>query len=179
MDASPLATAARVILVEGASDAAALETLAARLGRPLSDRGTRVVPMGGATNVRRYADRLGPGGLGLALTGLCDAAERRFFEAVLPVQDVHVCHADLEEELVRAAGPDQAVEVVRAQGDVRAWHRFQRQPAQRDRTPEQQLRRFFSAMSGRKERYAAALVLALPADRIPTPLAAVLAPEGE
>ena len=48
-------------------------------------------------------------------------------------------------------------------------------PAQRDWTREAVLRRFLTSQSGRKARYAALLVEALEPDRVPEPLAAVLA----
>lgn len=61
------------VLLEGLSDAAAVDALAARRGRDLAGEGVCVLPMGGATNVGRFARLLGPAGLGLRLTGLCDA----------------------------------------------------------------------------------------------------------
>ena len=64
-----------VVLVEGVSDQVALETIAERRGRDLAAEGIDVVPMGGARNIGRYLERYGPGGLGLELTGLCDAGE--------------------------------------------------------------------------------------------------------
>lgn len=39
--------------------------------------------MGGAMNVSRYARLLGPPGLGLRLTGLCDEWEKGFCERAL------------------------------------------------------------------------------------------------
>lgn len=164
----------RVILVEGISDVVALETLAVRTGRPLSDGGVAVLPMGGATNVRRYAELLGSNGLGLPLTGLCDAGEEQFYRSVLPAENVLVCRADLEEELIRSLGTGGTIEVITAQGDLRAWRLFQRQPAQRERSLTAQLRRFMGTMSGRKQRYAAAMCAVLAEDRVPTPLAAAL-----
>ena len=169
----------RVILVEGVSDVVALETLAARTGRSLSDSGVAVIGMGGATNVRRYAERLGPNGLGLPLTGLCDAGEERFYRSVLPAEDVLVCRADLEEELIRSLGAGGTIEVITAQGDLRAWRLFQRQPAQRERSRTAQLRRFMGTTSGRKRRYAAAMCAVLAEYRVPTPLAAVLSSADE
>ncbi|WP_147917913.1 ATP-dependent endonuclease [Ruania zhangjianzhongii] len=169
----------RAVLVEGISDVAALETLAARTGPPLQGRGVALIPMGGATNVRRYAELLGPSGLGLSLTGLCDAGEERFFRSVLPAEDVLVCRADLEEELIRALGGSGTIEVIAAEGDLSAWRLFQRQPAQRERGLTAQLRRFMGTLSGRKERYAAAMCAAMAEDRVPTPLAAVLASTDE
>lgn len=168
----------RLVLVEGISDVAAVETLAGRFGRPLQDRGVVLVPMGGATNVRRYVQLLGSSGLGVALTGLCDAGEERFFRSVLPAEDVLVCRADLEEELIRSLGTGGTIEVIEAQGDLGAWRLFQRQPAQRGRGVTAQLRRFMGTLSGRKERYAAAMCTAMADDRVPPPLAGVLAIGG-
>jgi hypothetical protein len=53
--------------------------------------------------------------------------------------------------------------------------RFQNQPAQQGRTPEQQLHRFMGTRSGRKARYARLLVEALGPARVPRPLVSVLA----
>ena len=43
-----------VVLVEGASDRAALEVLAERRGRDLSAERVAIVAMGGATNIAHY-----------------------------------------------------------------------------------------------------------------------------
>ena len=169
----------RVILVEGPSDVAAIQALSARFGRVLQDRRVGLVPMGGATNVRRYVALLGEYGPGVALTGLCDAGEERFFRAVLPAEDVLVCHADLEEELIRALGADGTIAVIEAQGEWSAWQLFRRQPAQRERAVTAQLRRFMGTHSGRKVRYATAMCSAVTADRVPTPLAALLTSAGD
>lgn len=48
------------VLLEGLSDLAAVEALAARQGRDLAAEGVGVVQMGGAMNVGRYAVALGP-----------------------------------------------------------------------------------------------------------------------
>ena len=58
------------------------------------------------------------------------------------------------------------------------WHlstTLQKQPAQRDRPHDAQLRRFFGSGSGRKIRYARLLVEALDLDNVPRPLDGVLA----
>lgn len=65
-----------VVLVEGTSDQLALEALAERRGRDRAAEGVAVVPMGGATNIRRFLDRFGPHGLDVRLAGLCDPARR-------------------------------------------------------------------------------------------------------
>ena len=51
-----------VVLVEGVSDQAAVQTLAERSGRDLRAEGVFVVPMGGATNVGHFVDLFGPAG---------------------------------------------------------------------------------------------------------------------
>jgi hypothetical protein len=52
---------------------------------------------------------------------------------------------------------------------------LQRQPAQRGRPLEQQLMLFFAGRSGNKVRYARVLAAAVPRDRVPHPLAQLLA----
>ena len=44
------------MLVEGISDQVALEALAERGGRELAAEGSTVVPMGGASNIRRFLE---------------------------------------------------------------------------------------------------------------------------
>ncbi|MGG8409906.1 TOPRIM nucleotidyl transferase/hydrolase domain-containing protein [Streptomyces sp. 12297] len=163
------------VLLEGLSDLAAVEALAARRGRDLAAEGVCVVSMGGAMNVARYAGLLGPPGLGLRLVGLCDAREQPFFDRGLARagashRDVFVCGADLEDEFIRALGTDRVEEVVSAEGDLRAWQTFLRQPAQHGRPRQQQLRRFLGTKKGRKIRYGHLLVEALDDARVPAPL---------
>jgi hypothetical protein len=167
------------VLLEGLSDLAAVEALAARRGRDLAAEGVCVVPMGGAMNAGRYAALLGPPGLGLRLTGLCDEGERGFYErgltrAQAPIRDIYVCTADLEEELIRALGTEKVEEILRAEGDFRAWQTFQRQPAQHGRPRHRQVRRFLGTKKGRKIRYGRLLVEALAPDRTPPPLDGLL-----
>jgi hypothetical protein len=178
-----------VVLVEGVSDQAALEALARRTGRDLPAEGVAVVPIGGATTIGRFLRVFGPGGAGLRVAGLCDAPEesaygRRLERAGLgPArtrEDMErlgffVCVVDLEDELIRALGPDGVLGVVDAEGDLASFERFRRQPAQRTRAVDAQLRRFMGTRSGRKAHYARALVDALDLGRVPRPLAGVLA----
>ncbi|GAA1993830.1 hypothetical protein GCM10009738_88560 [Kitasatospora viridis] len=169
-----------VVLLEGPSDVAAVEALTARRGRDLAAEGVCVLPMGGAMSVGRFAPFLGPAGLGLRLLGLCDVQEHEFYargwaRAGADPREVFVCRADLEDELIRALGPDRLRELVRAQGELRSLETFLRQPAQRDRTPQQQLRRFLGTRSGRKVHYGRALVEALGPDQVPAPLGELLA----
>ncbi|TDC76280.1 TOPRIM nucleotidyl transferase/hydrolase domain-containing protein [Streptomyces hainanensis] len=168
-----------VVLLEGPSDVAALDALAERRGRDLAAEGVCVLPMGGAMSVGRFAGLLGPAGLGLRLTGLCDEAERGYYargweRAGAAPRGFFVCAADLEDELIRALGQDRVTELVRAEGDLRALETFLRQPAQRDRTAQRQLRRFLGTKKGRKIRYGRVLVEALDPDGVPAPLDGLL-----
>jgi hypothetical protein len=72
-----------VVLVEGRSDRAAVEALAARRGRDLRAERIFTVPMGGATNLGHFLDLLGPRGRAVRLAGLCDAAEAPGFRRSL------------------------------------------------------------------------------------------------
>ncbi|MET9886120.1 TOPRIM nucleotidyl transferase/hydrolase domain-containing protein [Streptomyces sp. NPDC006430] len=168
------------VLLEGPSDLAAVEALAARRGRDLAAEAVCVVPMGGAMSVGRYSGLLGPAGLGLRLTGLCDEREQRFYDRSLkraraPHSGFFVCVADLEDELIRALGTDRVEEIIRTGGDLRAWQTFLRQPAHHDRPRQQQLRRFLGTKKGRKIRYGRLLVEALDPGQVPAPLDDLLA----
>ncbi|MEV4556348.1 TOPRIM nucleotidyl transferase/hydrolase domain-containing protein [Kitasatospora sp. NPDC049285] len=163
------------VLLEGPSDRAAVETLAARHGRDLAAEGVCIVPMGGAMTVGRFAALLGPPGLGLRLVGLCDENEQGFYQRGLeragaPGDGFFVCAADLEDELVRALGVPRVEDIVRAEGDLAAWQTFGRQPAQQDRPPERRMRRFLGTKAGRKIRYGSLLTEALEPDQVPAPL---------
>jgi hypothetical protein len=168
------------VLLEGPSDAAAVDALTAREGRDLAAEGVCVLPMGGAMSVGRFAGLLGPSGLDLRLMGLCDERERRYYVRALEranaaPQDLFVCAADLEDELIRALGVPRVTELVEAEGDLRALRTFLQQPAQRDRTAEQRLRRFLGTKKGRKIHYGRVLVEALDPAAVPAPLAGLLA----
>ncbi|MFF7261964.1 TOPRIM nucleotidyl transferase/hydrolase domain-containing protein [Streptomyces sp. NPDC008159] len=164
-----------VVLLEGPSDVAAVDALAARRGRDLAAEGVCVLPMGGAMSVGRFAGLLGPSGLGLRLTGLCDERERGYYargweRAGAAPEGYFVCAADLEDELIRALGTTRVQELVRAEGDLRPLQTFLRQPAQQGRPAQLQLRRFFGTKKGRKIQYGRVLVEALAPDRVPAPL---------
>ncbi|MGI5350408.1 TOPRIM nucleotidyl transferase/hydrolase domain-containing protein [Streptomyces sp. CA-250714] len=168
------------VLLEGPSDVAAVNALAASRGRDLAAEGVCVLPIGGAMSVGRFTHLLGPPGLGLRLTGLCDEAERRYYargweRASAAQQEFFVCAADLEDELIRALGVTRVEELVRAEGDLRSLQIFLRQPAQQGRSSQQQLRRFLGTKKGRKIRYGRVLVEALDPDRVPAPLDGLLA----
>jgi hypothetical protein len=164
-----------VVLVEGASDRLALETLARRRGRDLEADGVAVVPMGGYGNLPRllghYRD--------VRLAGLYDVGEELHFLRVLGCDDrgaleragFYACTRDLEDELTRAVGPDEMERVLVEQGELRAFRTYQKQPAHRARPLEEQLHGF---LWNRKQRYAVLLVEALDLDRVPRPLDRVL-----
>jgi hypothetical protein len=178
-----------VILVEGVSDQAAIESLAVRRGRDLGREGVFVVPMGGATNIGHFLDLFGPRGLGVRLAGLCDEGEEADFRrglaraglgpgltrADLERRGFYVCVADLEDEMIRALGPAAVERLIEGQGELASFGIFGRQPAQRGRTPQQQMRRFMGTRSGRKIRYGRVLAGALDLTRVPRPLDRVLA----
>jgi hypothetical protein len=184
-----LRAARAIVLVEGLSDQIALETLAARRGRNLESEAVFVVPIGGAQAVGRFLNRFGPKGLDVRLAGLCDAGEEDVFRRSLeragfgsPITRAdmrelgfHVCVEDLEDELIRALGPASVVAVLRSQGDLGAFHTFQKQPPWRGRRIEAQLRRFMGSADRRKLRYARLLVEALDLAQVPRPLDGVLA----
>ena len=183
------ARARAVILVEGWSDQAALESLALRRGWDLTAEGIGVVPIGGITNIGKFAQALGPQGLGIRLAGLCDAAEEPYVTrnlhrmglgSALTREDTEalgffVCEADLEDELIRALGTAAVERVLESEGELASFRRFQDQPAQRGRSTHAHLRRFMGTRARRKIRYGSLLIDALPLERVPRALDLVLA----
>ena len=174
-----------VVLVEGISDQRAVEALAERRRRNLEAEAVSVLPIGGAQAVGRYVEELGPLGLNVRLAGLCDAGEEADFRrgleqgglgsnltrADMEELGFYVCVADLEDELVRSVGAAGVEQVIAAEGELGAFRTFQKQPAKRELSYEEQLWRF---MWNRKARYAALLVNALDLTRVPRPLDGVL-----
>jgi hypothetical protein len=181
-------SARALVLVEGASDRAALLALAARQGRDLQEEMVELVNLRGATNVGRFLEDLNSAGRRPRLAGMYDAPEERFFRRGLeqgghgPVPDrtrleelgFFACETDLEDELIRALGAPAVEAVIEEQGELVSWRILQRQPAQRARPVEDQLHRFLGTRSGRKRIYARLLVESLDVDRVPAPLEAVL-----
>jgi hypothetical protein len=175
-----------VVLVEGPSDGAAVRVLAERLGHDLDAEGVSIVAMGGYGNLGRFLERYGPAGLDVRLAGLYDAPEERHFSrglaragfgssltrADLEGLGFYACEANLEDELTRALGPAATKELLEMQGELRAFHTYQKQPAHRQEAIEAQLRGF---LWNRKLEYGALIVNTLDLDRIPRPLRRVLA----
>jgi len=184
------ARANTVVLVEGWSDQAAVETLAQRVKLDLAASGIVVLPIGGATNARQFAACFGAPGLGLRLAGLYDWAEEKHFlraiaagaAAVIGLVDLdagrhgfYACSEDLEDELIRALGPQRVEQVIEAEGELGAFRRFQAQPAQRERPVHAQLRRFMGTKARRKIRYGGLLAAAVELHSMPPPLSQLLA----
>jgi hypothetical protein len=179
----------RVVVVEGDSDRGALEALAARLGRRLHAEGVAVLPLGGATNLGHLLDGLARTHADVGVAGLCDADQEsafcRHLEAAGLGEDLDrdgmeqlgffVCTTDLEDELIRALGVGRVQELIAAEGEAASFDTFRKQPAQRGRAVDAQLRRFLGTRSGRKLRYGRAMVEALDMECVPRPLAALLA----
>lgn len=162
-----------VVLVEGPSDARAVQVLARRRGRDLTAEGVRVESMGGITNLgRRLLDLDHSGERVLVLHDAGEAGYvRRAVERAGVVVGLHVCEADLEDELIRALGAPAVLDVVDAAGDRDSWQILTHQPFHRGRPAEAVLRRFMGTTGGRKIRYAGLLVeAAVDLDRVPPPL---------
>ena len=180
---------AAVVLVEGISDVQAVEALAARRDRDLAGEGICVLSIGGAMAAGRFLRLFGAPWFAANVRGLCDEAEENYFRrgleragfgadltrSAMESLGFYVCVADLEDELVRALGPAAVERVLAAEEDLARFRLFQNQPAQRGRAIEQQLRRFMGTTSGRKARYARALVRALEPNCVPRPLDRLLA----
>jgi hypothetical protein len=189
IDEIVLATGTKaVVLVEGTSDRAALAALAERRGRDLEAEGVTIMPIGGATNIGHFLDRLTAAGTDIVLAGLCDRAEEGAFRRGLEraglgsgltrpdmeAMGFYVCVVDLEDELIRALGAPIVEQVIEGHGEMGSFRIMQRQPAQRERPIEDQLRRFMGTRSGRKTNYARLLVEALDLGSVPRPLDGVL-----
>jgi hypothetical protein len=162
-----------VILVEGSSDALAVEALARRRGRDLAAEGVAVVPVGGAHALERALREWS----GLLVAGLYDRGEERAVVRGLERSGVDAagffaCDPDLEGELVRALGAERMLALVEARGQGAAFGTYRKQPEKRGRTLEEQLHGW---LHNWKVRYAAPLVEALDLDRVPPPLDGVLA----
>ena len=183
------ANASAVILVEGWSDQAAIDTLAQRLGCNLRAEGILTLPMGGVTNLGAFIQVLGGPGLDLRLGGLCDAAESAYVRHCveragmgsdltrtgMEALGFFVCDADLEDELIRALGTTAVEAVITAQGELDSFRRFQEQPAQRGRSLDAQLHRFMGTRARRKVRYGSLLTEAIDLARVPRALELVIA----
>jgi hypothetical protein len=172
-----------VVLVEGASDAAAVRVLCRARGIVESADTFAVVDMGGVTNIGRHLRALGLRDPSRRVLGVCDAPEERFFIRALQREGVEVetradlealgfvvCDRDLEDELIRALGPSRVEDALAELGDLDRFRTFQGQPEWRERPPAEQLHRFAGTRSGRKLVLAQRLASDLSPDETPSPL---------
>ena len=179
---------ATVVLLEGPSDVAAVRAVAAAYGLTPRAHRYQLVDMGGVTNIRRHLLAVRTGSAPVRVLGMCDAGEAPFLlralqvdadgpqhEADLAEQGFYVCDADLEDELIRAAGPERVLAVLRRLGLQGRLATFQRQPAWRERALHEQLHRFAGTTSGRKTLLARALAETLAPAEVPPPLRRLVA----
>ena len=173
-----------LVLVEGPSDRAALETLARRRGHDLGRERVEIVSIGGAQAIGRVLSGLTPE---VRVAGLCDVGEVGAFgraleragmgpagtRSELELLGFFVCEPDLEGELIRSLGASGVEAVLARSGKLSSFRTFQKQPQWHGRPVEDQLRRFFGSSAG-KIRHAPLLVEAVELERVPRPLAALL-----
>lgn len=166
-----------VLLVEGASDRVALEVVATRRGLDLAGCGVEILVIGGAHAVGRVLGELRAQEHPPSIGVLCDRGEAAVARRALGGDDpdgLFVCVADLEDELIRGNGVEVVEAVIEREGDGGPFRTFIRQPAQRGRPRDAQLRRFLGTRAGRKERYARLLAESVALDAIPGALDAAL-----
>jgi hypothetical protein len=175
------------VLLEGASDVAAVRVVARRRGIDLAGSGVHLADMHGATNIRRHLAAATEAAVSPRVVGMCDAPEAPFFVRALqrvgcevegptdlPRWGFQVCHRDLEDELMRALGESRTRAVVEALGLTQRLAMLTQQPAWQSGTFHEQVHRFAGAASGRKELMGAALAEALDVGALPIPLAGLL-----
>lgn len=177
-----------IVLVEGVTDELALTLAARRLGRDLKVEGVSVVPIHGAHAISRYLRQLAAEEPGAKLAGLYDTGEEKVVRAALeraghgPNLDrsqlegvgFFACVADLEDELIRAAGQTDISRLIEREGDAQSWRAFRNQHAWNGRPMDQQFRRFIRSVSERNSRYIRAIVETIDPPRLPRPLRLLL-----
>lgn len=176
-----------VILVEGPSDVASLRALVAARGLDQTRHAFELLSMGGVTNARHHLARLAQETPESTVAGLYDAAEERFVARALQDQGLaiesredlerhgfFVCDRDLEEEIIRALGPEAVEDVLSELRLIDRFRTFQRQPEWRGRPVSEQLRRFAGVASGRKTLLAGELTGRLTPANTPRPLAGLV-----
>lgn len=177
-----------LVLVEGVTDVLALTLAARRLGRDLEAAGVSVVPINGAHAISRFLERMAADKPRPNIAGLYDEGEEDVIRAALrragygPALEAgdlerigfFACRADLEDELVRAAGVQLISRLIELEGDRQAWHTFRVQHAWQGRPMEQQFRRFMRSQSERNSRYIRATIEAIDPSKLPRPLRRLL-----
>lgn len=173
-----------LVLVEGESDAAAVLVLAGRLGLDINWHHIQILSAGGITNFSSVLGdfvRTHPSG---HFCGIYDAADewhvRRALAAaassIAPQESLEsagffACVADLEDELIRALGPEAVELVLDSQGELASFRRFQAMPQHRHSPVHRQLHRFLGTRATRKIRCAKLLVDKLDLSKLPHPFA--------
>jgi hypothetical protein len=177
-----------IVLVEGRTDMIALTLAAQRLGRDLEAEGVSVVPINGAHAIGRFLRQLAAEAPGANLAGLYDENEEEVIRAALvragyggnldrgrlETVGFFACSADLEDELIRAAGETILSRLVEVEGDAQPWHTFRHQHAWQGRPMDQQFRRFIRSASERNSRYIRAIVETIDPSQVPRPLRLLL-----
>ena len=177
-----------IILVEGVTDELAVTLAARRLRRDLKAEGVSVVPINGAHAIGRFLRRWATEEPRSTLAGLYDEGEEGVIRAALeeagygPDLDrggleragFFACTADLEDELIRAAGETILLRLIEREGDEHPWHTFRKQHAWEGRPVDRQFRRFIRSVSERNSRYIRAIVETIEPSRLPRPLRLLL-----
>jgi len=169
-----------VVLVEGISDAIAIEVIASRCGQTFSGADAAVVPMGGVTNLGRFVSRFS----GVVFAGLYDSGAEGHVQRVLDsgtrgglrtssLEDLgfYACVEDLEDEFIRSLGTAAVERVIEREGQLKSFRTMQREPHYRDRSKAVQLRRFVGRW---RYRYARLLAEAVDVGCAPTPVLRLL-----
>jgi hypothetical protein len=177
-----------LVLVEGESDVAAVRALAGRIECDLGLHHIEVRSAAGVTNFSKVLVDFVRTHPSADFCGMYDVADewhvrRALANAAIPVTDdeslesfgFFACVADLEDELIRALGPEAVERVLEVQDELHSFRRFQAMPQHRDTPVHQQLRRFLGTRATRKIRSAQSLVEALDLARLPHPLAQLAA----
>jgi OLD-like protein len=177
-----------IILVEGVTDELALTLAARRLGRDLKVEGVSILPINGAHAISGFLRQLAVEEPGAKLAGLYDEGEEEVIRTALeragfgPNLDrsqlervgFFACIADLEDELIRAAGETNLSKLIELEGDAQSWRTFRKQQAWHGRPVDQQFRRFIRSVSERNTRYIRAIVETIELSRLPRPLRLLL-----
>lgn len=177
-----------LVLVEGDSDAAAVRALGVLTGLDLESKPVQIRSADGVSNFSRVLTDFVRAHPGAGFCGMYDVADekhvrRALVQAGLPISESEsvdsfgffACVADLEDELIRAVGPETVERVIDAQFELASFRRFQSMPQHRQSPVHQQLRRFLGTRATRKIRSARRLVEALDPARLPHPLAQLAA----
>src|SRR5438874_12193215 len=149
-----------IVLVEGVTDELALTLSARRSGRDLEAEGVSIVPINGAHAISRFLRQLAAEEPEARLAGLYDEGEEDVIRVALeragygPNLDrsrlervgFFACVADLEDELIRAAGETNLARLIELEGDGQPWRTFRNQHAWQGRPVDQQFHRFIRSV---------------------------------